>query len=666
MRKVTICLVVLGVLAFAFISMPMRAQNQLGFPYGPYPTEFAPSRTSRAVPSPPPRVPPNKFNRATQPVSNEYIVALKDDTPATSVSIVATALARGYGGTIKYTWPSLKAFSVRGMAEAVAIALSNDPNVLYVEENGTASLFDNSLTPWGLDRITHLTYPPGTFIDPVTATTGNALSLANDGSGVNVYIIDTGIRLSHHQFLKNDGTSRVLVAVDETGGDGSDCEGHGTLTASIVGGKSFYANETSYGVARGATLRNVKAISGGVNCTSYSDDMIIAAMDWVRTNAVKPAVANISLGCGTGPGTWNTMCNTAADLLTATGVTVVAAAGNDGMSLTNDPVTPATAETVITAGATRSNDGMYGPSNYGRRIDVFAPGNYIPGASTCVRNHTYPPANPSDPTPCLTPTQTTDSDYRITAGTSVSAPYVAGAVALYLHDHTTGTASLPAVVRQVIKSNANICPYDFSTCGRVREIPADGSDTPKRLEFAASLPTSANPIYNQRFFVWQQYQDFVPKNSQTGQPQPEPDEVGLDYWTRQITQTCSGASADNNIAGVNLNSDCTVGGSTSWPNGKRVDVSLAFWVDPTGNHASWFDANNSYALLVPNATFVSECYNIYLKRPGLTYNNDDGVRYWTDELTANYGNPANAAGVNHLIRAFLTSWDYELRFGPHS
>ena len=280
MRKVTIGLIVLGVLALAFISMPMRAQNQQGFPFAPYPIEFAPSRTSRPTPPAPPRVPPSKFNRATRPVPSEYIIALNDDTPAANVSNIAAGLTRVYGGTVKHSWPSLKAFSVHGMPEAAAIALSNNPNVLYIQENGEAQLFDNSLTAWGLDRITHLTYPPGTVIDPVTATDGNPYISPNNGSGVNVYMIDSGIKVSHHQFLNADGTSRASIAADTTGGDGTDCSGHGTLTASIAGGYSLYSTETSYGVARGVTLRSVKAISGGSGCSSYTDDAIINGMYW--------------------------------------------------------------------------------------------------------------------------------------------------------------------------------------------------------------------------------------------------------------------------------------------------------------------------------------------------------------------------------------------------
>src|SRR5207244_4155923 len=82
MRKVTIGLVVLGVLALAFISMPMRAQNQgypsPDYPFPGYPPEFAPSRTSRALPTPDLTAPP-KFKKFEHSVPNQYIVVLNDD-----------------------------------------------------------------------------------------------------------------------------------------------------------------------------------------------------------------------------------------------------------------------------------------------------------------------------------------------------------------------------------------------------------------------------------------------------------------------------------------------------------------------------------------------------------------------------------------------------------
>src|SRR5712691_11528629 len=105
MRKVTFCLAVLGVLALAFIFMPMRAQNQnQGYPFPGYPPEFAPSRTSRALPPARPSVPPNKFNRVQGSIPNEYIVVLSDDTVPQNVSATAHALANAHGGVIKHTY----------------------------------------------------------------------------------------------------------------------------------------------------------------------------------------------------------------------------------------------------------------------------------------------------------------------------------------------------------------------------------------------------------------------------------------------------------------------------------------------------------------------------------------------------------------------------------
>jgi len=271
-------------------------------------------------------------------------------------------------------------------------------------------------------------------------------------------------------------------------------------------------------------------------------------------------------------------------------------------------------------------------SDYGKRIDLFAPGRLVPGAAI-----------------------TNDSATGTGNGTSVAAPHVAGIAAMYLHDHPSGTASLPWVVKQVLTSNANICPYDL-TCVKVSNRQASAG-TPDRLAysnfFSATSPMPANPIDNQRFFVWQHYVDFLSSN---------PDESGLDFWTRNITGNCFAVTNTDILAHVNDNNSCT----HDW----RINTSLAFWVDPTGNHASWFDTN--YALLVPNATFVSECYKIYLQTPGLTYDNNAGVKFWTDDLTNNYGNPASSAGVTHLIDAFLSSNNppdpnnpagYRLRFG---
>ncbi len=181
----------------------------------------------------------------------------------------------------------------------------------------------------------------------------------------------------------------------------------------------------------------------------------------------------------------------------------------------------------------------------------------------------------------------------------------------------------------------------------MKNIPADGSDTPKRLAFSSSLATPANPIDNQRFFVWQQYADFKPGGNS------EPDESGLDFWTRNITGPCSGANKDNNIAGVNYNDSCT----RDW----RNNTSLAFWVN---THPELFPSSPPYGLTSGNnSQFVKLCYSIYLNFDNADVNDPSGFNYWLGVLNG-YGDPASQTGVLVLIDQFLNSTGPGIPPGP--
>src|SRR5690606_11522822 len=128
------------------------------------------------------------------------------------------------------------------------------------------------------------------------------------GAGVHAYILDTGIRTSH-----NDFGGRASVGYDAFGGNGQDCDGHGTHVAGTVGG-------STWGVAKGVSLIAVRVL----DCQgSGSISGVIAGVDWVTANAQRPAVANMSLGGGTSTALDNAVRNSI-----SAGVQYAIAAGN--------------------------------------------------------------------------------------------------------------------------------------------------------------------------------------------------------------------------------------------------------------------------------------------------------------------------------------------------
>jgi subtilisin family serine protease len=337
-------------------------------------------------------------------IANSYIVVLdRDVTPDAAdeagVAFEASQVILGtMTGRVKHVYAhALNGFAAE-MSEAEAIALSDDPRVAFVEEDSVMEIVTTQTNAtWGIDRVDQRNRPlNGTYV--YTST----------GSGVNAYIIDTGIRTSHTQF-----GGRASAVFDAFGGSGQDCNGHGTHVAGTVGG-------TTYGIAKAVRLFAVRVLS----CSgSGSTSGVIAGVNWVTANHVKPAVANMSLGGGI-----SSSLDSAVNNSINAGVTYAIAAGNSNTNASNS--SPARVGAAITVGSTTINDARSSFSNFGSVVDIFAPGSSITSAWS-----------------------TSNTATRTISGTSMAAPHVAGVAARYLQNNRTAS---PATVRNAIVGAATL------------------------------------------------------------------------------------------------------------------------------------------------------------------------------------------------------------------
>jgi subtilisin family serine protease len=336
-------------------------------------------------------------------IPDHYIIKLKSDANRDSLSAAdyvlqqADRLQMMYGINVLQQYTHVfPGFAIKAKDDQIE-ALLEDPDVERVEVNKIVRINTTQASAtWGIDRV-----DSRSGID-------RAYNYTSTGKGVHAYIIDTGTRTTHNEFKGRVGEGFSSI---NDGRGSTDCHGHGTHVSATVGG-------TTYGVAKNVTVHGVRVLG----CDGSGDDAgVIAGIDWVAKKAIKPAVANMSLG-----GDLSESLDEAVQSAVKSGVVFVVAAGNENQNACN--VSPSNVPEAITVGATTRTDNRASYSNFGKCLDVFAPGSSITSAW-----------------------RSSDTSTSTISGTSMASPHVAGVVALYLEQDPTAT---PTEIDALVKKNA--------------------------------------------------------------------------------------------------------------------------------------------------------------------------------------------------------------------
>ncbi|PFH47791.1 hypothetical protein AMATHDRAFT_6423 [Amanita thiersii Skay4041] len=336
--------------------------------------------------------------------TGKYLVKLK--STASKAALINQIRANA---TITHDWTLLNGFAGHLDEHSLNILRASD-DVERISEDGIMhTMTVQTDATWGLQRISNSAPIPST--DPSALTYDYTYTAT--GSGVDIYIVDTGIFIQHTQF---GGRARWGTAVGSY--NQSDGNGHGTHCAGIAAGSQF-------GVAKQASLIAVKVLSD-LGTGSIAD--IVTGLDWVQSqvqSSGRPSVVSMSLGGGL-----SLTLNDAVASLTGSGIHVAVAAGNSNVDC--DFTSPASEPTAITVGATQIDDYRAGFSNYGRFLDVFAAGNYVISSFIGSTTATKP-----------------------LSGTSMATPHVAGMIAYIIsRDGNSSPADMSSKIAAQALKNA--------------------------------------------------------------------------------------------------------------------------------------------------------------------------------------------------------------------
>ncbi|MFD3438647.1 S8 family peptidase [Streptomyces sp. NPDC058685] len=298
-------------------------------------------------------------------------------------------LATEYGGKLQRNYGSaINGFSASGLTETEAKRLAADPAVDKVVQNKKfrANATQDNPPSWGLDRVDQAdTAGDNKFTYPDSA-----------GEGVTAYVIDTGVRVTHKDFEGRATSGFDAIDNDDNADDGN---GHGTHVAGTIAG-------ASHGVAKKAKIVAVRVLDDNGSGTT---EQVVAGIDWVTKNHKGPSVANMSLGGGA-----DEALDEAVRKAVAAGVTFAVAAGNESSDAGQG--SPSRVTEAITVASSTKEDAQSEFSNFGKVVDIYAPGSDITSAWN-----------------------DSDEGTKTISGTSMATPHVVGAAAVYLAGHQDAT-----------------------------------------------------------------------------------------------------------------------------------------------------------------------------------------------------------------------------------